>query len=297
MQIGTNSIAQTAVRSIHLANAAIATASERISSGLRINHASDDSLGMALGNQLKTQIGSMSKAMDNINQGIAMTQAVDSSLSQIVTLLGEMKALAYKAETYGDGGSVSAVYQNAMDEYVAQINTIADNTTWNGTSLMNSYATSYEVQASGISGDTISLPFTEKDMAGLFSSSQLKAQSAISNTDYTAAVDLTSTLDISTTNNAATTAAYFDDVLDTVYAYQSYVGAMASRMTSQSNVLSNISTVYSTAYGNIMNADLAQETANLAAAQIQRDGATAMLTQSNGLNKEIVAFLLKSVTN
>ena len=54
---------------------------------------------------------------------------------------------------------------------------------------------------------------------------------------------------------------------------------------------------YSSAYGNIMNADLAQETANLASAQIQRDAATAMLAQSGHMNKEIVNFLLKSSLN
>ena len=57
---------------------------------------------------------------------------------------------------------------------------------------------------------------------------------------------------------------------------------------------SNI-TNYSSAYGNIMNADMAEETANLASAQIQRDAATAMLAQSHTMNKELVAYLLKSV--
>jgi flagellin-like hook-associated protein FlgL len=44
-----------------------------------------------------------------------------------------------------------------------------------------------------------------------------------------------------------------------------------------------------------MNADIAQETANLASAQIQRDASTAMLAQSHTMNKELVAYLLKSV--
>jgi flagellin-like hook-associated protein FlgL len=75
------------------------------------------------------------------------------------------------------------------------------------------------------------------------------------------------------------------------------MGAMDNVMTAQNNVLTGASMAYSTAYGNVMNADMAQETANLASAQVQRDGATAMLAQANGMNKEIVAFLLKSVTN
>jgi flagellin-like hook-associated protein FlgL len=72
---------------------------------------------------------------------------------------------------------------------------------------------------------------------------------------------------------------------------------MSNVMTAHSDVLTSVSTAYSTAYGNVMNADLAQETANLASAQIMRDGATAMLAQANGMNKEIVSYLLRSVTS
>jgi flagellin-like hook-associated protein FlgL len=60
--------------------------------------------------------------------------------------------------------------------------------------------------------------------------------------------------------------------------------------------LSGLNTSYSSSYGNIMDADLAQEAANLAAAQINRDGATAMMAQANSMNKDVVSYLLKSVS-
>ena len=76
MQIGTNSMAQMAVRAIHTADAAVATSAERISTGLRVNSAADDPVGIVQANRLKTQIQSMSKAIDNVTQGASMVQVV-----------------------------------------------------------------------------------------------------------------------------------------------------------------------------------------------------------------------------
>lgn len=280
MQIGTNSIAQTAVHAIHAANAAAATASERISSGLRINRSSDDPAGLMLSNKLKTQISSMAKAMDNVSQGVAMTQVVDSSLSQIADLLAYMRVTAVAAESSTASTSDVAGYQDAMDAYMTEIDSIASNAVWNGNSLMTSADQTISIQAGAASADTISIGFDQTTSTTLFSS-YLSSGS----------------LDISSTTAAGNAVDYIDDALDTVNAYQSYMGAMANVMASQSDVLSSVSTAYSTAYGNVMNADMAQETTNLASAQIQRDGATAMLAQANGMNKEIVAFLLQSVTS
>ena len=280
MQIGTNTIAQTAVRAIHSANAAVATASERISTGLRINRASDDPVGMMLSNKLKTQISSMAKAMDNVNQGVGMTQIVDSSLSQMADVLASMRVVAVSAESSTASTSDRTGYQNALDALVTEINSIAANTVWNSDSLMTASSHTVTIQAGAASADTITLSFVQTTASTLFSG-------YLSGTS----------IDISSTTDASNAVGYIDSAIETINAYQSYMGAMDNVMTAQNNVLTGASMAYSTAYGNIMNADMAQETANLASAQVQRDGATAMLAQANGMNKEIVAFLLKSVTN
>ena len=263
MQIGSNSIAQTAVRAMHSADAAMATASQRISTGLRINSAADDPAGMALGNRLKTQITSMSKAMNNVNQGIAMTQIVDGSLSQISNVLSDMYSLA----AYD---SSNTYYSDLMQSYIDEIDNISKNALWNGASLMygSDAATTENIQSGPDSNNSIQIEFQQVDSTA----------SLINLTSSSSASDI-------------------QDALDEVSDYQAYIGGMTNVLTFQSDALTSVSTAYSSAYGNTMNADLAQETANLAAAQIQRDGATAMLTQANSMNKEIVAFLLKSVTN
>lgn len=256
------------------ANKTITQASERISTGLRVNRSSDDAGGMALANDLKTQIGSFNVVLTNVSQGSAVTQTIDSALSEIVDILGYMREAAVASESDSISSAERTAYQDEIDAYVTAIDTIATNATWNGTSLMSSAAT-MDIQTGVNSGDSTELVFDEITASSLNIDSLLNTTTALS----TAVVSS------------------IDDALDTVNTYQSYIGSMSNVMDSQYNVANDTITNFSAAYGNIMNADYAAETAKLAAAQIQRDGAAAMMLQSTDLDRSLVDYLLKSVSN
>ena len=266
-----------ALTGLSQASAKVSQASERISTGLRINRASDDVGGMAVANGLKTQIGSYTKVLDNVSQGSTVTQLIDTSLSQIVDILGYMRVAAVASESDTLSDSQRTAYQDAIDAYVTSIDTIASNSTWNGTSLMTA-ASTMDIQTGANSGDTTTLSF---DLI-TSSSTSLKVYQTLYTTDA---------------DTAAAAVTVIDTALDKVNEYQAYIGSMANVMDAQYNVATSAITNYSSAYGTIMNADYAAETANLAAAQIQRDGATAMLVQGNGLNRSLVDYLLSSVSN
>lgn len=273
MTVG-NPSALTAVRAIQVANSAMNQASERISTGLRINRASDDPAGLTVANKLKVQLASFSKVTDNLNMATAVTQMVDDSLTQIQDLLAKMRTLAVASSTGSASSTAMAANQAELDAYVDEIDSIADNAIWNSASVMNGTTTSMTFQSGINSGDSIAVSFS---------------------TMLTSSLTIDS-LDISTdTSSAASAIATIDTAIAAVSTYQSTIGAKINVINAQSNVVSSTVTNYSTAYGNIMNADMAQETVNLATAQIQRDAATAMLAQSGSMNKELVSFLLKSV--
>lgn len=265
-----------ALTGLSQANAKVSQASERISTGLRINRASDDVGGMAVANGLKTQIGSYNKVLDNVSQASTVTQLIDTSLSQIVDILGYMRVTAVASESDTLSVAQRTAYQDEMDAYVTSIDTIASNSTWNGTSLMTA-ASTMDIQTGVNSGDTTTLSFD-----------------LITSASTSLAVDSLSTTSTITAGTAVTA---IDTALDTVNTYQAYIGSMANVMDAQYNVATSAITNYSAAYGTIMDADYAAEITNLAAAQIQRDGATAMLVQGNGLNRSLVDYLLSSVSN
>ena len=262
-----------ALTGLSQASAKVSQASERISTGLRINRASDDVGGMAVANGLKTQIGSYNKVLDNVSQASTVTQLIDTSLSQIVDILGYMRVAAVASESDTLSVAQRTAYQDEMDAYATSIDTIATNSTWNGTSLMTA-ASTMNIQTGVNSGGTTTLSFDE------ITSSELAVDSLLTTSTATAGLAVTA----------------IDDALDTVSTYQSYVGSMANVMESQYNVATSAITNYSAAYGSIMDADYAAETANLASAQIQRDGATAMLVQGNGMNRSLVDYLLSAVS-
>ena len=271
----TNLTSLRAMAGLNQANAKIAQASERISTGFRINRSSDDVGGMIVANNLKTQIGSFNSVLQNVSQGSAVTQTIDSALSEIVDILGYMREAAVAAESDTISDAERTAYQDEIDAYVTAIDTISTNATWNGTSLMSS-STTMDIQTGVDSGSSTTLSFDE----------------------ITADILSLDDLDVETSTTTAGTAVdTIDDALDTVNTYQAYIGSMSNVMDAQYNVANNTIINYSTAYGTIMNADYAAETAALAAAQIQRDGAAAMMIQGNDLNRAFVDYLLKSVSN
>jgi flagellin len=263
-----------ALAGLSQANAKISQASERLSTGFRINRSSDDVGGMAVANDLKTQIGSFNAVLDNVSEGSAVTQVIDAALTEIVDILGYMRVAAVASESSTITSAERTAYQDEIDAYVTAIDTISSNATWNGTTLMSS-ASTLDVQTGVNSGDSTTLSFDK------ITTSELD-------------IDALST---ATTTTAGTAVNAIDDALDTVNTYQAYIGAMANVMEAQYNVASDTIINYSSAYGKIMNADYAAETAKLAAAQIQRDGAAAMMIQGNDLNRSLVDYLLSSVSN
>ncbi len=263
-----------ALAGLNQANTKISQASERISTGLRINRSSDDAGGMAVANDLKTQIGSFNSVLTNLSQASTVTETVDSALTEIVDILGYMREAAVASESDTLSTAERTAYQDEIDAYVTAIDSISTNASWNGTSLMSS-ASTMDIQTGVNSGDTTTLSFSK------ITSTQLSIGS----------------LSTASTTTAGTAVTAIDDALDTVNTYQAYIGSMSNVMDSQYNVASDTIINYSASYGSIMNADYAAETAKLAAAQIQRDGATAMMIQGGDLNRSLVDYLLASVSN
>ncbi|MEK0435374.1 MAG: hypothetical protein RL369_1423, partial [Pseudomonadota bacterium] len=101
-----------------------------------------------------------------------------------------------------------------------------------------------------------------------------------------------SELDISTQTGGSNAMTVLDDAIDMVSSYQALVGAQENILGYQTDYVAASSIAATTAYGNIMDYDLAAETTALAAAQIKQNGAMAMLAQAN-ISQDMVAYLLK----
>jgi len=253
-------------------SAAATTASERISTTYRINRSSDDPSGMMLATALSTDLGSYSRTLDNIHSGIAAVQKVDASLSSIASYLTEMRTLAVTAASTSSASTLSSL-QTSFDNYRSDITSVATHTTLNGSSLMDGSTTSVSVQVGIAAGDSRSLSFSSATAASLGLSS----------------------LDISTDANTAIST--IDTALVSIANYQASVGAQETLLGHRETLSDAMILSLTSAYGNVMDADVAAETTNLATYQIREEAATAVMVQANTITKELVAYLLKDITS
>ncbi len=157
MIIGSSSPAYTSIQSLGRATADVAKATERISTTLRINHAGDDPGGLAMANRLKAQLGSMVKAVNNVNAGIAVQQRIDGALTSISSTLQDMRSLATSAASGTASATDRAGYQLALATYRNEIDAVAASTTWNQVSLLDGSASSMGVQGSTRANDSTRL--------------------------------------------------------------------------------------------------------------------------------------------
>jgi flagellin len=103
-------------------------------------------------------------------------------------------------------------------------------------------------------------------------------------------------LNISTQTGGSNALTVIDKAIEMVSSYQALAGAQNNVIDYRKTLNTNQSTIRSTAYGNVMNADLAAEAANLASAEIRKNAAAAMVAQANLMSKQVVSYLLKPYT-
>lgn len=288
MQVNTNIPALVAANAINLATQQAAQASQRISTSMRVNSSADDPGLMSVINSTKAKIASWSKANDNISSSSAMLTAMNSSLTSISDLLTRMRALAVTSAS-ANSDAQAVANQAAFATYMTQIDNVAASAKWNGISLLSS--------TSG-AGST---PGTVVIQTGIDVGNQLTVNLYNATTaklgDTTSAGTLLSAQALTTATTAASAITQIDKAITTISSYQTTVGATQNVMANQSGFNTSMSTASNTAYANLTGADIAAETANLAAAQIRQNSASAMLAQSSQMTKDMVTTLLRQFSN
>jgi flagellin len=286
MQVNTNIPALVAANAINLATQQAAQASQRISTSMRVNSSADDPGLMSVINSTKAKIASWSKANDNISSSSAMLTAMNSSLSSMSDLLTKMRALAVTSTSSSLTTDQVTANQTAFAAYMTQIDNIATSAKWNGISLLSS--------TSGSSN----APGTVLVQTGIDAGNQLTVN--LYNTTTAKLGDSATPLSaqtLNTTTAAGNAITQIDKAITTISSYQTTVGATQNVMANQSGFNTSMSTASNTAYANLTGADIAAETANLAAAQIRQNSASAMLAQSSQMTKDMVTTLLRQFTN
>ena len=190
MFINTNVEALTAGNALSRANVERTSASERLSTGLRLNSGADDPASIGIAARFKARISSYTKAIENINNGIAMVQTADTALGSISTILTSMRTLALSSATGTTLAATRTDNQTTLSTYRKEINSLANGAKWNGSSLLNGAISKVLIQSGIDSGSTTELTFSSALTSAIGKGDALALTSLGSSTAAMASGDL-----------------------------------------------------------------------------------------------------------
>ncbi len=155
--INTNIASLNAQRNLTTSQNSLNTSLQRLSSGLRINSAKDDAAGLAISERMTSQIKGLSVAQRNANDGISLAQTAEGALGEISSNLQRIRELAVQASN----GTNTQVDRDALDAEVTQLKSeiqrVAEQTTFNGTKLLDGSFTGVAFQVGADAGQTITV--------------------------------------------------------------------------------------------------------------------------------------------
>ena len=130
-------------------------ASQRLSSGKKLNSAADDAAGLAIATRMTSQITSLNMAMKNTNDGISMLTTVESALGEISNMLQRMRELAVQSGNDINSGKDRGYLQDEINQFKTEITSISTNTEFNGSNVLDGTLSSKVIQTGMNSGQSI----------------------------------------------------------------------------------------------------------------------------------------------
>lgn len=254
-----------ASRQLSATGAGLQQTIERLTTGRRINRASDDAAGLGIANKLGADIRIANQGKRNANDGVSYLQVADGVMDEVTNLLTRAAELAQQSQT----GTISNSNRASMDlEYQNILTTITDigsNTKFNGASV---FGATISVTVGNYSGVTLGIGAVSLTGLGLGTGTDLKS-----------------------TGNAATVATNVSNALDSVSSLRASLGASMQQLNSVSNSLGIQVENFTAAYSQIRDANVADEVVNLTKYQILNQSGTSALAQANSAQQQILSLL------
>jgi flagellin len=159
--INTNIMSLTTQNNLNKSQSALATAMQRLSSGLRINSSADDAAGFAISTRMTTQINGLDTAARNANDAVSLSQTASAALQQITDNLQAIRQLAVQSANATNSDSDRAALDSEVQQRLAEITRVAQQTTFNGRHILDGSFGTAAFQVGANVGDTISIDLSD----------------------------------------------------------------------------------------------------------------------------------------
>ena len=278
--INTNIRALASTNAIAANNRSMQKTMESLSTGSRINRASDDAAGLSVRENMTSQINGLNAAVRNANDAINMLQTADGSLNEVSDMMQRMRELGTLAQndTYSTAQKTSM--DNEFQALKGEIDRIAANTQWNKMNILTgsggeaglASAFTFQIGANAIQTITVAIGNqSTSTAAGQFGS--------------------IGAMTITTGTGAASAVAALDNVLSVLNANRSAIGAGINRLEHAINNLTNVAQNATDSRSRVTDTDYSKATSDLAKQQIIAQAATAILAQANQQPQSVLSLL------
>jgi len=273
----TNVASLNAQRNLSNTQAALGASIGRLSSGMRINTASDDAAGLGISENLKSDLRSLAQAQRNANDGVSMSQIAEGSMNEMTGLVTRMRELGVQSANQTLGSTERGYIQTEFSQLRNEINRISAVTEFNGQKLVDGSASaglSFQIGMHNSANDRISMSITKLTTSTLGSASLHVASATLS-----------------TVTGARNALAVFDKAIDQLSTARSKVGAVQNRMQVTISNLGVAQENLSAANSRIRDVDVATESSQLTKSQILSQAGVAVLSQANQLPQSALSLL------
>jgi len=245
----------------------------RLSSGFRINSAKDDAAGLAISENLKSQVRSFAVAERNAGDGISMAQTAEGALGEVHNILGRMRELAVQASNGSLTGTDRGFLQTEFSSLQSEITRIQASARFNGKQLLGATGNTISLQVglNAVSSDHINVTLGGVSL-GTISSSAV----ALTGTTAVGALSSLSTID-SAISNVSTARSSFGAAMNRLEVAQANIQTMRLNL--------------SAANSRIRDVDVASETAQMSRNQVLSQAGLAVLAQANQLPQLALGLL------
>lgn len=316
--VNTNTQSLFAQRALRNNTAGLKANIERLSTGFRINRASDDAAGLSISSKLTTTIRGIEKAKQNAGDGISLIQTAEGGLGVIQENLQRIRELVVQGKNGTNGPSEADALQREINERIRNISDIANATKFNGQDLLIN-PTDKILQTGADNGQITTIELTSGIQANIGINLNVSYEKTGTNSDFGSLVEgitdvvfankglhnihlgvagmnvqsLDKTLDPATGQNVIVTVDHLDKMIDNISRMRSYLGAKQNALESKIEYLDIARENAEASRSRIQDVDVAQESSVLVKNQILQQTASAMLAQANS-QPQIALSLLPS---
>ncbi|GGC07674.1 flagellin [Marinobacterium zhoushanense] len=271
--VATNLFSLSAQRNLAKTETGMATAMERLSSGLRVNSAKDDSAGLAIAERMNAQVKGMNVAIRNAADGISLSQTAEGALQQVSDTLQRMRELSVQSSNATNSSSDRANLDAEFSQLAAEVGRIISATEFNGQKVLGASAgaQTFQVGANNATDNRITVTTTN-----------LSTNSNVTGVTGT---------NIKSAAGAQAAIALIDTAIDTITTERAKYGAAQNRFETTIQNLRNASENQAASRSRIMDADFAMETAALTKAQVLQQSGIAILSQANQAPQAVLSLL------